>query len=614
MCGIAGAIGAKRLDDGRINATINILSSRGPDAHGVFHHAVNHLNICLIHTRLSIIDLDPRANQPFEQNGLVLTYNGEIYNYLEIRKDLETRGHTFITQSDTEVVLCAYREWGTACFEKFEGMWALAILDTQNGTIVLSRDRFGEKPLYTYSVDGILYFASEIKALTALSGRRPSIDQDQIARYLVNGYKFLFKQNSCFFQNIEEFPAACFAEVSGPTLPSPKRYWRLSHIPEPMTMAEAAEGARERLFKSMELRLRADVPIAFCLSGGIDSCTLAGIAAKHFDQDIHCFSVIDSDERYDERENIRTMVEHLGCNHFELHTSNKGFFERMEKLASYHDSPVATISYYVHSFLSEAIHDNGYKVAVSGTAADEIFTGYYDHYSMWLAYMNANTDVDFDKLVDDWKNSYGAVVNNPKLQDPLAFLKNPDQRDHIMMDTDLFNSFLRRDFQEEWTETKYSPELLHNRMMNELFHESVPVILQEDDRNSMCWSVENRSPYLDRDLIEFMYTVPSEHLIHGGYAKWLLREAGKDVLPDSIRTYKRKHGFNASIDSIVDRTDPETRDRLLSDSPIFDLVDRSAIEGFLNGSMESNSFSKFLFSFISAKLFLESQQAETSAP
>ena len=142
--------------------------------------------------------------------------------------------------------------------------------------------------------------------------------------------------------------------------------------------------------------------------------------------------------------------------------------------------------------------------------------------------------------------------------------------------------------------------------MNELFHESVPVILQEDDRNSMCWSVENRSPYLDRDLAEFMYSVPSEHLIHNGYAKWLLREAAKDVLPDSIRQYKRKQGFNASIDSLIDRNDAETRDRLLSDSPIFDIVDRSAIESFLDGSMESNSFSKFLFSFISAKLFLES--------
>jgi len=606
MCGIAGAIGTHRLDDGRINAATKALSFRGPDANGVSHHQVKQLNICLIHTRLSIIDLDPRANQPFERDGLALTYNGEIYNYLEIRKDLEVRGHNFTTRSDTEVVLTAYQEWGTACFDRFEGMWALALFDPQKGAVILSRDRFGEKPLYTYEVAGVLYFASEIKALVALSGHTPNIDQDHVARYLVNGYKFLFKNPSGFYQGVVEFPAASYAEIKRPATPSPKRYWELIYNPQPISMADAIEGTRERLFASVELRLRADVPLAFCLSGGIDSSTLAAIAAKHFSHNIHCFSVIDSDERYDERDNIRTMVQHLDCKHFELHTSTKGFFDRMERLVAYHDAPVATISYYVHSFLSEAIHDNGYKIAVSGTAADELFTGYYDHYSMWLAYMKANTNVDFDELVNDWKGSYGAVVNNPKLQDPFAFLNNPDQRDHILLDTDIFESFLCRDFHQDWSETNYCASLLRNRMMNELFHESVPVILQEDDRNSMCWSVENRSPYLDRDLAEFMYSVPSEHLIHNGYAKWLLREAAKDVLPDSIRQYKRKQGFNASIDSLIDRNDAETRDRLLSDSPIFDIVDRSAIESFLEGSMESNSFSKFLFSFISAKLFLES--------
>jgi asparagine synthase (glutamine-hydrolysing) len=609
MCGIAGSIGPTLPNQDRINAALKALDNRGPDANGFFTAQAGDNQVCLVHTRLSIIDLDPRSDQPFKRDGLVLIYNGEVYNYLEIRKNLEAKGHKFTTDSDTEVVLKSYLEWGSDCFSRFEGMWALAILDTRKGTVILSRDRFGEKPLYTWNVAGTLYFASEIKALAALSGRRPNVNQDHITRYLVNGYKFLFKKPIGFFENIHEFPVATYAELSSPTEPSPKRYWNLIYNPNSMTMADAIDGARERLFKSVELRLRADVPLAFCLSGGIDSCTLAGIAAKHFNHDIHCFSIIDSDERYDERENIRTMVENLGCKHLELHTSIDGFFDRMERLVNDHDAPVGTISYYVHSYLSEAIHEHGYKIAVSGTAADELFTGYYDHYSMWLAYMKVNTDTNFDTLIDDWKNSYGAAVNNPKLQDPLAFLKNPGQRDHIFLDTEIFESFLCRDFHEDWIEQIYCDDLLRNRMMNELFHESVPFILNEDDANSMSWSVENRSPYLDRDLTEFMYTVPNEHLIKDGYAKWLLRAAGEDVLPNSIRQYKRKHGFNASITSLVDRNDPETKDRLLSESSIFDIVDRSAIEGFLDSSMESNSFSKFLFSFISAKLFLDGQQA-----
>ncbi len=607
MCGIAGSIGLTLPNQSQIDATLKVLEHRGPDADGFYTGNIGANQVCLIHTRLSIIDLDPRANQPFERGNLVLIFNGEIYNYLEIRRELISKGHNFSTNSDTEVVLQSYQEWGTNCFNRFEGMWSLAILDLQKSKVVLSRDRFGEKPLYSWKTAGTLYFSSEIKALATLSGSHLKVDYKHISRFLVNGYKFLFKSPSCFFKNIEQFPAAHFLELTQPDVFSISCYWKLRYNPKLMTATEAVEGVKEKLYNSVKLRLRADVPMAFCLSGGIDSCTLAGIAAKHFKNDIHCFSVIDQDERYDERDNIQKMVSHLGCKHFELHTSTDGFFERMEYLIKSHNAPIGTISYYAHSFLSEAIHEQGYKIAVSGTAADELFTGYYDHYSMWLAYMQKNTDISFDKLVADWKNSYGASVNNPKLKDPLAFLKNPEQREHILLDSDFFRSFLHVEFKESWFEETYCSELLRNRMMNELFHESVPFILDQDDKNSMTWSVENRSPYLDRELTEFIYSVPSEHLIRDGYAKWLLREAGRDVLPDSIRKYKQKHGFNASIKSFVDCSDNSTRDFLLSESPIFDIVNRSAIECFIDGSMESNSFSKFLFSFISAKLFLECQ-------
>ncbi|HEX9701931.1 MAG TPA: asparagine synthase C-terminal domain-containing protein, partial [Rhodospirillales bacterium] len=173
----------------------------------------------------------------------------------------------------------------------------------------------------------------------------------------------------------------------------------------------------------------------------------------------------------------------------------------------------------------------------------------------------------------------------------------------------LFEGLMTRPFHEDFSETEYCEETLRNRMLNELFEEAVPVILREDDRNSMLYSVENRSPYLDRALAEFMFSVPSEHLIGGGYAKLLLRQAGAGLVPDQVRLDTRKRGFNASINSLVDRDEPDTRERLLSESPIFDLVRRDAFEEFLSGDMAANSFSKFLFSFISAKLFLDHHKA-----
>ncbi|MBL4614787.1 MAG: asparagine synthase (glutamine-hydrolyzing) [Magnetovibrio sp.] len=601
MCGIAGSIGAVLPAPARRAKALQAMRLRGPDARGEFCATYQNAQVSLLHTRLSIIDLDPRANQPFQRDNLTLVYNGELYNYVELRDELVLRGHTFTTQSDTEVVLEGYRAWGLDCFDRFEGMWALAILDPARG-LVLSRDRFGEKPLYTQQVEGTLYFASDITALAALSGRKPELDQQSIMRFLVNGYKAVHKKSRTFYKDVGVFPNASTAVLHDGSTPQARAYWQLNYTPVEMSMNEALDGTRERLDRAVRTRLRADVPVAFCLSGGVDSTALASIAAKRFDQELHCFSIIDGDPRYNESANIEAVVQDLGCETFKVQTSTDGFFERLDDLVAYRRQPVLTISYYVHSFLSQSIHDQGYKIAISGTAADEIFTGYYDHYSMWLAQMSASTsEAEFQTLVEDWRQSYGAVVRNPYLQDPLAFAQNPNQREHIFLNQDVFEDLLTQPFHEDFAETPYSENLLRNRMMNELFHESIPVLLAEDDANSMRWSVENRSPYLDRELVEFLYTVPARHLIHDGYAKWLLRAASQGALTDQVRLDRTKKGFNASILSLVDVKDPATRERLLSDSAIFDVVDKDKFSKLLDREEWPNSLSKFLFSFVSCR-------------
>lgn len=611
MCGIAGSIGGTAPSPDRVAAALATMARRGPDAAGSAEVALGAQRACLLHTRLAIIDLDPRSNQPYERDDLVISYNGEIYNYPEVKADLEVLGETFQTTSDTEVLVAAWRRWGPDCLNRLEGMWAFAVVDRRKGTLTLCRDRFGEKPLYLWPRDGRLYFASEIKTLAALAGRRPAVNGTQVRRYLTQGYKSLYKHGDTFFDGVFELPPGTWLTLSDPELAKPQFYWQLKHRPRPMSWDEALAGAKERLMRSVELRLRADVPIAFCLSGGVDSTTLAAIAAKKLGADLHCFSVIDKDERYDETANISAVVADLGCRHHVTRTGTEGFLERMEDLVAYHDGPVATISYYVHSFLSEAIRDAGFKVAVSGTGADEIYTGYYDHYSMWLAQMwrRAQIDpaVDFEKLLADWKNGFGRYVQNPLLRDPMTFVRDPGQRGHITLDQDVFEDLLVEPFHEDFSEAVFTEELLRNRMLNELFAEAVPVILHEDDANSMRWSVENRSPYLDRPLAEFLFSVPSEYLIGNGFAKRLLRESGSGLVPDEVRLDKRKRGFNASVTSLIDLKDTETRARLLAPGPIFDIVNRDRFIEFLDSDMSSNSFSKFLFSFISTRIFLDQQ-------
>jgi asparagine synthase (glutamine-hydrolysing) len=384
-----------------------------------------------------------------------------------------------------------------------------------------------------------------------------------------------------------------------------KPYWVLSHAEQEVRPSEAVEGIRERLRRSLDLRLRADVPLAFCLSGGVDSSALASIAAQELGMSVHAFSIIDQDERYNESENISATVAAHCRDHYVAHTSTNGFFDRMRDLVDYHDAPVPTISYYVHSFLSEAIAERGFKVAISGTGADELFTGYYDHYAFWLG--ERADKPHRQKRLAEWRQTYGRWVDNPLLKDPLRFHRDPSFRGHLYQDRELFEGFLVEPFAEPFMEESLSSSLLRNRMMNELRYEIVPVILRADDMNSMRVSIENRSPYLDRALVEFAYRLPGDVLIRDGLPKWPLREAVKGVTPEVVRLDSRKRGFNASVTSLIDCANICTRDELLSDSPIFDIVRRDALESFLSEEMTSNSFSKFLFSFISAKFFLEAK-------
>ncbi|MFN3200606.1 MAG: asparagine synthase (glutamine-hydrolyzing) [Bradymonadia bacterium] len=607
MCGIAGVIGPQRPAAVRVSRTLDQMHHRGPDARGAWSGPVGAHTVTLLHTRLSIVDLDPRAHQPWvhetAEGQLALAFNGEIYNHIELRTQLKGLGFGFETTSDTEVVVKAWLAWGPEALDRFEGMWAFALYDGRDGTVTLSRDRFGEKPLYWMHHEGALYFASEVKALAQLSGHKPEVDTDQLRRYLVLGYKSLYKRPRTFFTGVHALPAAHTATLSGPGDVAPQPYWRLEYRPVGMSYAAAVEGARARVFEAVKLRLRADVPVAFCLSGGIDSGTLASVASKHFGHDVTAFSILDGDPRYDETENVMAVVNSLGLEHHVIRPERRDFLSHLRRRTAQHDAPVVTLNYYMASFMLETIADAGFKVALSGTGADELFTGYYDHYAFWLAQMSSKPG--FEQRVADWRQSYGAFVRNPLLQDPLGFVKHPDARGHIYLNAEQFSGYMRAPVTEAFEETRYSDDLLRNRMLNELGHEAVPVILYEEDLNAMATSVENRAPYLDRNLAEFMFSVPPEHLIHDGHAKWLLRAAGEGLLVDSVRLDKRKRGFNLALDSVLDRWDPETRAAILDDGPIFDIVRRDAIAEVLGRETLPNSFSKFLFSFVSTRLFLE---------
>lgn len=605
MCGIAGFIGSRRVPDERVVAALETMGRRGPDGrdHRRFS-APDGRQVVLLHSRLRIIDLDERANQPFSRADWTIAFNGELYNFVELRREMEGRGATFRTSSDTEVLLAALEERGTAVLDACEGMWAFAAWDAKTSTLHLSRDRFGEKPLFLMREGDGFYFASEIKTLAALAGRRPAVDLEHVRRYLVNGYKALYKKPRTFFRDVSELPSGTVLSA-GPTGIVERRYWDAIPAVEPdMSLEEAVRGTRERLIRSVELRLRADVPLAFCMSGGVDSNALISIAKRTLGYDVHGFTIVSKDERYAEADLVEHAVSELSLRHTAVETDTRDFLPRLRTLVRQHDAPIYTITYYAHWLLMESVKKAGYRISVSGTAADELFSGYFDHH---LAYFQAVKDDEslHARAVTAWREHVQPIVRNPYLSNADLFVDDPTFRGHVYLDADLFSRSLVTPFDEPFDETAYVPELLRNRMLNELFAEAVPVILHEDDSNAMYHGVENRSPFLDRDLFEWSCRIPTKHLVRDGAAKAVLRDSMRGIVPDRVLDSRRKVGFNAPVFDFLDRNDPAVRAELMADSPIWDVVRRDAVTSLLDAESLPNSKSKFLFNFVCAKLFLE---------
>jgi asparagine synthase (glutamine-hydrolysing) len=606
VCGIAGYAGNLEILPKRVEECLRLMQRRGPDATGVYrYNFAPGKNICLLHSRLSIIDLDKRSNQPFRVGSKVLVDNGELYNYIELKSELSAKGQSFETTSDTEVLLRYIDMYGWEGLDRCEGMWAFALYDENDGSLTLSRDRFGEKPLYLYEDETGLYFGSEIKLLRALSGKSFTINYRHIYRYLVNGYKSLYKAGETFFEDVSELPPSSVLIVFSDGSRVQERYWKpLCTMDSSMTYEDAVAGARDALIRSVKLRLRADVPLAFCMSGGVDSNSLISIAKNIFGYDVHGFTIVNTDERYVEQDLVDYVVSELGIRHTSVAVNTDGFLENLRHLIQYHDAPVYTISYYAHWLLMERIAQQGYRISVSGTAADELFTGYYDHHAMYL-YEVRNNPLLFQKSLENWMKHIKPIVRNPVLQDPEVFVKEPGERAHIYLDADVFATYLTGEFKEAFTEIVYCEGLLRNRMLNELFSEAVPVILHEDDLNAMYYSIENRSPFLDRELFDFCYAIPSSYLIRDGYNKKVLRDSMKGIVPERILDTRRKVGFNAPIHSFLDVKDRQVRSELLDESPIFDHVCKTKIESIICKDHLPNSESKFLFYFLCSKIFFE---------
>ena len=599
MCGIAGILDKNYLEKNSNDSLIlSLMKTRGPDHSGLFKELNNKLCVKLYHSRLTIIDDNIRSNQPFKYKNYILTYNGEIYNFKTIRNKLKEYGYSFQTKSDTEVVIKAFDKWGINSFDKFDGMWALSIYNTVKKELILSRDFFGEKPLFYYKQYNKFIFGSEIKYILSLGENLPDIkkvNEDQVSLYLKQGYRFLNKKNNTFYKNIFTLNPGFYLKINANDgkihinrYGKEKKYNKIINISE----QDAIEETKRLVIESVKSRLISDFPVGFYLSGAIDSGSLTSIASKILNQEVKCYSIIDKDIRYDESKNIDIIKKDINCKVKKIKFPQKhNFLEKLNELINYHDSPISTLSYYTHSFIQSHVKKDNIKVLISGAGGDEVFSGYFDHYLMHLREIKEN--LKKTTHLNNWKKFILPHVRNPNLKN-IDLFKNSKNRNYL-------NSELKKSFRKKFLvnasikkfkEKNYSKSLLKNRMLNEIFHESVPVLCHEDDLNSMKNSIENRSPFLNKKILDFTMSLPSHMFIN--------------ILHDNVRLDRKKMGFNSSINSLVDVKSDELRNFLMNKQNIKDFIKINELCKYLKKTKTiNNNESKFIFNVINLAIFLE---------
>ncbi len=562
MCGIAGIVAMDGFDPQLLVAMTQLVAYRGPSGFGfafasglpnaapeVIHNevrrpAIEKPVVGLGSRRLAILDVSSFGNQPMtiEDGDYCVVFNGEIYNYKEIRQELETLGYRFHTGSDTEVLLRSYQEWGEDCLQRFNGMWGFALWDRKKQRLFCARDRFGVKPFYYSVVGSSFFFGSEIKQILQASRRPRVANHNTVYRFLEWG--LVDYSNETFFEGILQLPPGHFLtlDLSASLKPVIRRYWELRIDPEhKVDVQSAVEEFRDRFAKAVKLRLRSDVPVGVCLSGGLDSSAiLSQAAALSPDTQFQTFSACFEDSAFDEREYISAMVSASGCLGHSTFPKAQAFWPKLETMLYHHDEPIGSTGSFAQWCVMEEAHNEGVPVVLGGQGGDEILCGYQKYRYFYLLHLLRKGDPALlRETILGFKNgtkSYWTFGSASR------YLPGRISRQFSTTDR-----LCDPEFRAEFADTSPgvgSAANIPERQKVDLTYSSIPALLHSEDRNSMAHSVESRLPFLDYKLAEFAVNCPTSLKLRDGWSKWILRSALKGTLIDKVRLRKTKLGFN----------------------------------------------------------------------
>ena len=566
MCGIAGVFrfrGEGSVEDRVLEAMAGAIVHRGPDDGGFHRDGTGRMGLAF--RRLSIVDL-AGGHQPMAtpDGRYWIVFNGEIYNHLELRRDLEGRGCVFRTRCDTEVILHAYAEYGPACLNRFQGMFALAVWDERERRLFLARDRVGIKPLYFAETGGELVFASEIKALFEHPDLSPSLNREEMARYLT----FLcVPPPATLFEGVGKLRAGhyCFVEEST-GLREPVRYWSpldAGGDAPPRSEAESVEELRALLEDSVRARLMADVPFGAFLSGGVDSSAIVALMSSMLDRPVETFSVgYKDDPAFNEFENARRTAELFGTNHHEVVIDHEDFRRFLPRLVHHQDEPIADPVCVPLYFVAELARRNGVLVTLVGEGADELFFGYAFHNRIrrmverWWRPLSAAPGPlralatravapfadpqrrDFLRRLREGGEPFlgGAVTFYPEELRELAPGLASDRRRDEIVDS----------LYAEFDALRPEGDFPNRAGYLELMYRLPELLLMRVDKMTMATSVEGRVPFLDHRIVEYAFRIPGSLKVKNGVAKYVLKRAVADLLPESV-IHRPKVGFHVPV-------------------------------------------------------------------
>jgi asparagine synthase (glutamine-hydrolysing) len=577
MCGIAGLVdlSGQPIEARLLKAMADAIRHRGPDDEGyvlIQHSNGRHRHYCgpaspaslqetlphigsasadvgcdigLAHRRFSIIDLSPAGHQPlFAADGsCCVVFNGEIYNYIELRAELEQQGVTFRSNSDTEVLIQSYRQWGRDCFRRFNGFWALALYDFRTRQLILSRDRLGKKPLYWTRQGKRLYFASEIKSLLQVPevAAKRKINETAAWHWCIDGRRDL--ECSTLFEGIESLPAASWTLVDEKFPARVETFWEVPRDrlrESDISIPEAMTRVRETLDDAVRIRLRADVPLAIELSGGMDSSTVLALAARHHPGRLTTYTVKYPDPKWDEEPFARSVASHYNVDFRVLQPELGGFWRHVTDFTYLHEEPYHSPNMHVSQVIWSLMRVDGTKVTLTGAAGDELFAGYAAYY--WKAQVENLLQGRWGHLADSARNwtegPHRWIGLGRELVAGLGIRALVRRIKELV--PALENQFIRGI---PTPRRQFHHVTLSAWLREDIVNTLIPYWLRSGEKNYMGIPFEARSPFLDYRVVELAACLPTTYLFRHGWHKWILRKAMEDLLPADVVWRPVKMGF-----------------------------------------------------------------------